>query len=110
MRASRASNLAGSRIAPEGYGRRRRHVQWALRMEPRAVNATEPAVMPPPGNPRFAPVDGMRAVAALAVLVTHTAFLSGFNGKGFLGGVTARLDVGVSLFFVISGFLLYRPF
>src|SRR3954451_24300074 len=72
--------------------------------------AVEPAVAPPPGNPRFAPVDGLRAVAAVAVLVTHTAFLSGFNGHGFPGQITARLDAGVALFFVISGFLLYRPF
>ncbi|MBI5103619.1 MAG: acyltransferase [Solirubrobacterales bacterium] len=68
------------------------------------------ALRPPPGNPRFPLVDGLRAFAALSVLVTHTAFLSGFNGHGFLGAVTARLDVGVTLFFVISGFLLYRPF
>ncbi|HEU4975925.1 MAG TPA: acyltransferase [Baekduia sp.] len=74
------------------------------------VNAAEPAVLPPPGNPRFAPVDGLRAFAALAIVLTHTAFISGFNGHGFPGAVTARLDVGVPLFFVISGFLLYRPF
>jgi peptidoglycan/LPS O-acetylase OafA/YrhL len=52
----------------------------------------------------------MRAIAALAVLVTHTAFLSGANAFGFYGAYTARLDVGVTIFFVISGFLLYRPF
>jgi peptidoglycan/LPS O-acetylase OafA/YrhL len=74
------------------------------------AHAVEPAVAPPPGNPRFAPVDGLRAVAAMAVLITHTAFLSGFNGHGFAGQITARLDAGVALFFVISGFLLYRPF
>ncbi|MCW2994987.1 MAG: acyltransferase, partial [Conexibacter sp.] len=74
------------------------------------AHAVEPAVAPPPGNPRFAPVDGLRAVAAMAVLITHTAFLSGFNGHGFPGQITARLDSGVALFFVISGFLLYRPF
>src|SRR3954471_22762297 len=68
------------------------------------------ALRPPPGNPRFPLVDGLRAVAVVCVLVTHTAFLSGFNGKGLLGAITARLDVGVTLFFVISGFLLYRPF
>jgi peptidoglycan/LPS O-acetylase OafA/YrhL len=73
-------------------------------------HAVEPAVAPPPGNPRFAPVDGLRAVAASAVVITHTAFLSGINGHGFVGQITARLDVGVALFFVISGFLLYRPF
>jgi peptidoglycan/LPS O-acetylase OafA/YrhL len=68
------------------------------------------ALRPPPGNPRFPLVDGLRAFAALSVVVTHTAFLSGFNGKGLAGEITARLDVGVALFFVISGFLLYRPF
>ncbi|MDX6728858.1 MAG: hypothetical protein QOK49_3663 [Baekduia sp.] len=79
-------------------------------MDVSQVNAAEPAVTPPPGNPRFPAIDGLRAVAACAVLVTHTAFISGFNGHGFLGQITARLDSGVALFFVISGFLLYRPF
>jgi peptidoglycan/LPS O-acetylase OafA/YrhL len=74
------------------------------------VNAGEQAVAPPPGSPRFPAIDGLRAVAAVSVLVTHTAFLSGFNGHGFPGEITARLDSGVALFFVISGFLLYRPF
>jgi peptidoglycan/LPS O-acetylase OafA/YrhL len=72
--------------------------------------STPDALRPPPGNPRFPLVDGLRAVAALSVLVTHTAFISGFNGHGLPGQVTARLDIGVALFFVISGFLLYRPF
>jgi peptidoglycan/LPS O-acetylase OafA/YrhL len=75
-----------------------------------APEAAPDALRPPPGHPRFPLVDGLRAIAALAVLVTHTAFLSGFNGHGELGAITARLDVGVALFFVISGFLLYRPF
>jgi peptidoglycan/LPS O-acetylase OafA/YrhL len=79
-------------------------------MDVSQVNAAEAAVTPPPGNPRFPAIDGLRAVAACAVLVTHTAFISGFNGHGFLGQITARLDSGVALFFVISGFLLYRPF
>jgi peptidoglycan/LPS O-acetylase OafA/YrhL len=70
----------------------------------------EPAVAPPPGNPRFPLLDSMRAIAALAVLLTHTAFLSGANAFGWYGAYTARLDVGVTIFFVISGFLLYRPF
>jgi peptidoglycan/LPS O-acetylase OafA/YrhL len=75
-----------------------------------APEATPDALRPPPGNPRFPLVDGLRAVAALSVVVTHTAFISGFNGHGLPGEITARLDIGVALFFVISGFLLYRPF
>lgn len=60
--------------------------------------------------PRFPCFDGLRAVAAFAVLATHVAFLTGFNFQSSLGMFTARLDVGVAVFFLISGFLLYRPF
>jgi peptidoglycan/LPS O-acetylase OafA/YrhL len=70
----------------------------------------EPVVAPPPGNPRFPLFDGLRAVAVMSVLVTHTALLSGANQLAWYGKYTARLDVGVTIFFLISGFLLYRPF
>jgi peptidoglycan/LPS O-acetylase OafA/YrhL len=70
----------------------------------------EPVVAPPPGNPRFPLFDSLRAIAALSVLVTHTALLSGANELAWYGRYTARLDSGVAIFFVISGFLLYRPF
>jgi peptidoglycan/LPS O-acetylase OafA/YrhL len=59
---------------------------------------------------RFPCFDGLRAVAAFAVLLTHVAFISGFSFRSSLGALTARLDVGVAVFFLISGFLLYRPF
>jgi peptidoglycan/LPS O-acetylase OafA/YrhL len=72
--------------------------------------SVEPVVAPPPGNPRFPLFDGLRAVAVLSVLVTHTALLSGANELAWYGKYTARLDVGVTIFFLISGFLLYRPF
>jgi peptidoglycan/LPS O-acetylase OafA/YrhL len=74
------------------------------------VNRVEPVVAPPPGNPRFPLFDGLRAIAVLSVLVTHTALLSGANELAWYGQYTARLDVGVTIFFLISGFLLYRPF
>ena len=35
----------------------------------------EPAVAPPPGNPRFPLMDSMRAIAALSVLLTHVGFV-----------------------------------
>jgi peptidoglycan/LPS O-acetylase OafA/YrhL len=68
------------------------------------------ALTPPPGNPRFPLLDPLRAIAALAVLVTHTSQLGGFNQEHFLGAWTVRLDSGVAIFFVLSAFLLYRPF
>ena len=52
-------------------------------------------------------LDGLRAVAAGAVLLTHVAFRTGQTQAGAGGAVLARLDVGVAVFFVLSGFLLY---
>src|ERR1700748_2465920 len=76
-----------------------------------AVSSRPPeALAPPPGNPRFPLLDPLRAVAALSIVATHTAGLSGFNSKHAPGAWTARLDCGVAIFFVLSGFLLYRPF
>lgn len=60
--------------------------------------------------PLFPVLDTIRAVGAIAVLTTHTAFQSGdYLGNGVWGSLLGRLDVGVALFFVLSGFLLSRP-
>ena len=72
--------------------------------------APSPAVAPPPGNPRFPLLDSVRALAALAIVLTHTAAVTDFNTDNPLGVYTARLNMGVTLFFLLSGFLLYRPF
>lgn len=58
---------------------------------------------------RFPALDGLRAVGALAVVTTHVGFQSGDAVSGPFAGVLARLDFGVAIFFVISGFLLFRP-
>src|SRR5581483_9959112 len=52
----------------------------------------------------------LRAIAAVSVLLLHTAWVSGFTKRSSLGAYTSRLEIGVSVFFLISGFLLYRPF
>ncbi|KQU68538.1 acyltransferase [Phycicoccus sp. Root101] len=54
-------------------------------------------------------LEGLRAVAAGAVLLTHAGFMSGAIGRDVLPGLLARMDIGVAVFFVLSGFLLYRP-
>ena len=60
---------------------------------------------------RFPLVDALRAVAALAVLGTHAAYFAGAAAPGSdVGRYAQRLDVGVAVFFLISGFVLYRPF
>ena len=59
----------------------------------------------------FPTLDGYRALAAIAVLVLHASVISGFIFRNHaVGQYLVRLDVGVSVFFLISGFLLYRPF
>jgi peptidoglycan/LPS O-acetylase OafA/YrhL len=58
---------------------------------------------------RFPSLDGLRIVGALAVVSTHVGFTSGASLDGPFAGLLSRLDAGVPLFFVVSGFLLYRP-
>ena len=69
-----------------------------------------PNVAPPPGHPRFPLLDGVRALAALSIVLLHVGDGTGFARTNALGAFTARTDAGVALFFVLSGFLLYRPF
>jgi peptidoglycan/LPS O-acetylase OafA/YrhL len=60
---------------------------------------------------RFRLLDSMRAIAFTCVLVSHAAFPAGFAAEGStMRPFFARLDVGVRIFFMISAFLLYRPF
>lgn len=59
----------------------------------------------------FAGLDGLRAVAAFLIVFHHAGFSSGLTFRSDLGGLLlTRMDIGVSIFFVLSGFLLYRPF
>src|SRR5690606_35987755 len=97
--------------------------RWSAR---RAARGHPPAGAPGAGGPAdtpgdppgglgssagwFAGLDGVRGLAALGVLVTHVALKVGFSVHDPRGHSVARLDVGVAVFFVLSGFLLYRPF
>jgi peptidoglycan/LPS O-acetylase OafA/YrhL len=67
------------------------------------------ALRVPPTNQRFELFESLRAIAALSVLVFHTGSASRVNISTWYGAFTSKLNVGVTLFFVISGFLLYRP-
>ncbi|MDX6538496.1 MAG: hypothetical protein QOI71_106 [Gaiellales bacterium] len=61
---------------------------------------------------RFPCFDGLRAIAAGAVVLLHVSLISGFTARqaGTVGPYFARGEAGVYLFFLISGYLLYRPF
>jgi acetyltransferase len=52
-------------------------------------------------------VEGMRACAAMGVVVTHVAFQTG-HSSGAGGRLFGRFDLAVAVFFALSGFLLWR--
>lgn len=58
---------------------------------------------------RFPTLNALRAVGAILVVLTHAAFNTGRINDGWSGAVLARFDFGVTLFFILSGFLLSRP-
>ncbi len=62
-----------------------------------------------PGHTTFPGLDGLRAFAVLAVVTTHCAYWTGRYERGWGTNALARLDFGVAIFFVLSGFLLVRP-
>ncbi len=58
---------------------------------------------------RVASLTGIRAVAALLVMATHAAYTTGKYTHGYVGLVYSRMEMGVPIFFVLSGFLLFGP-
>jgi peptidoglycan/LPS O-acetylase OafA/YrhL len=58
---------------------------------------------------RVASLTGIRAVAALLVMGTHAAYATGMYPRGYVGLVYSRMEIGVPIFFVLSGFLLFGP-
>jgi peptidoglycan/LPS O-acetylase OafA/YrhL len=80
-------------------------------MEARELEPPSPALAPPPGNPRFPLFDSLRGVAVLSVLTFHVASITGALNARVVGDLLAVLgNPALVLFYVISGFLLYRPF
>ncbi|GAC67712.1 acyltransferase family protein [Gordonia soli] len=58
---------------------------------------------------RIDSLTGIRAVAALIVCLTHAAFWTGGYTDDYVGRLFSRFEIGVAIFFVLSGFLLFRP-
>ncbi|MFY2787570.1 acyltransferase family protein [Rhodococcus sp. MALMAid1271] len=54
-------------------------------------------------------LEGMRALAAIGIVVTHVAFQTGAATSPLMGRVWGRFDLTVAIFFALSGFLLWRP-
>jgi peptidoglycan/LPS O-acetylase OafA/YrhL len=70
--------------------------------------------VPPSTTPRLQGIEGLRAIAAGSIVLVH---VWGFSTPGGalgadsgVGDALSALSVGVTLFFTLSAFLLYRPF
>ena len=63
---------------------------------------------PKPGR-RQDSLTGLRGLAALLIVGTHAAFGTGAENGSYLGLVYSRWEIGVAIFFVLSGFLLFTP-
>ena len=58
---------------------------------------------------RVPSLTGVRALAAMLVVATHAAYTTGKYTHGFVGLVYSRMEIGVPIFFVLSGYLLFGP-
>lgn len=65
-----------------------------------------------PSVERNLALDTIRAIATLMIVAYHIFFSQNYTDShaSGLGAFTRRLDVGVALFFTLSGYLLFRPF
>ena len=68
------------------------------------IDRTSQQIKPTETRPFFAALDGFRGLLALLVAVHHSSWFSYLNYKSFINEGFVLID----LFFVFSGFLLYR--
>src|SRR5437763_9964844 len=61
---------------------------------------------------RLGGIEGLRAVAASSIVLLHvwSASSATKSTPNWVGDAVSSLSAGVTLFFTLSGFLLYRPF
>lgn len=71
-----------------------------------ATKATTPRLV----RHHFPGLEGLRGVAALMVVFAHAAFIAGDERSGVFADPARFGDIGVSVFFVLSGFLIARPY
>lgn len=76
--------------------------------------AVPAAAAPPPAPPATArhnaPLDGLRGLTAVSVLVFHVAYVSGASSRDPLGPLLSRIEVARAVLFVLSAYLLYQRF
>lgn len=77
------------------------------------LDEIEAAMAPPRSHERFPLFDSLRGFAAISILIVHAALFTVFIGgpnDAWWARLVAHMDIGVAFFFLLSAFLLYRPF
>ena len=79
------------------------------------LDAAERLKTTPSTGTRLPGVEGLRAIAATSIVVVHVWGSSMSDGEVLwsshsIANAISTLSVGLTLFFTLSGFLLYRPF
>lgn len=77
------------------------------------VEEIQEAMAPPRSHAQFPLLDSLRGFAAISILVVHVAIFTAFSesvSRPWWVHLVAHLDIGVAFFFLLSAFLLYRPF
>jgi peptidoglycan/LPS O-acetylase OafA/YrhL len=82
----------------------------AGRTPPHEQRSVPDVVAPPPKHRRFPLFDGLRAIAMMLVLLVHVALFTGSLSQSAGSHLISRLAIGLTMFFLVSAFLLYRPF
>ena len=75
-----------------------------------ATTGLPPSETQLPARPHFPCFDGLRTIAVLSAIMTHVGFVTGATAQSRYGEYIAHLEIGPALFFLISGFLLYRTY
>ncbi len=96
--------MQGPEYAPPDMGKR--SVGASTAPAPRVAGAVTPATT----ATYFPCFEGLRALAASLVVVHHAVALAGPSRAPTFVTPAAVMDLGVAIFFVLSGFLIYRPF
>ncbi|GAB2498179.1 O-acetyltransferase OatA [Corynebacterium atrinae] len=76
--------------------------------QPNRLQGSQPDISPSYKSGHIPALEGLRAVAALGILLTHVAFQTGVDPASTVGSILARFDFFVAVFFFLSAFLLWR--
>ncbi|MDZ4824945.1 MAG: acyltransferase [Actinomycetota bacterium] len=70
------------------------------------------AVVAPPAatlRPHYPSLEGLRTIGVMALFFQHTGYTTGLQARAGFGWM-GHLELGPTMFFVLSSFLLYQPF